>query len=82
VYREIQLALRAIVGTRTLDALLIEKDKVVAELESMVKPRLAGVGLALVAVGIRDHILPGEMKDLLNKVTEAPKAAEANLITR
>ena len=33
-------------------------------------------------MGIRDVILPGEMKDLLNKVTEAKKAAEANLITR
>ena len=27
-------------------------------------------------------ILPGEMKDLMNKVTEAKKAAEANLISR
>ena len=29
-----------------------------------------------------DIILPGEMKDLMNKVTEAKKAAEANLIVR
>jgi regulator of protease activity HflC (stomatin/prohibitin superfamily) len=32
--------------------------------------------------GIRDVILPGDMKDLMNKVTEAKKAAEANLIAR
>jgi len=31
---------------------------------------------------IRDVILPGDMKDLMNKVTEAKKAAEANLIAR
>ena len=31
---------------------------------------------------IRDVILPGEMKVLLNRVTEAKKAAEANLIAR
>ena len=31
---------------------------------------------------IRDVILPGDMKDLMNKVTEAKKAAEANLIVR
>lgn len=34
------------------------------------------------SVGIRDVILPGDMKDLMNKVTEAKKAAEANLIAR
>jgi regulator of protease activity HflC (stomatin/prohibitin superfamily) len=33
-------------------------------------------------LGIRDVILPGEMKELMNKVTEARKAAEAALITR
>ncbi len=40
------------------------------------------LGLEVVKAGIRDLILPGEMKELLNKVTEAKKAAEANLITR
>lgn len=33
-------------------------------------------------VGIRDIILPGDMRDLMNKVTEARKAAEANFIAR
>ena len=35
-----------------------------------------------VSVGVRNVILPGHMKDLMNRVTEAKKAAEANLITR
>ena len=42
----------------------------------------AAIGLEVVTAGIRDLILPGEMKDLFNKVTEAKKAAEANLIAR
>jgi regulator of protease activity HflC (stomatin/prohibitin superfamily) len=40
------------------------------------------LGLEIVSAGIRDVILPGDMKDLMNKVTEARKAAEANLIVR
>jgi regulator of protease activity HflC (stomatin/prohibitin superfamily) len=40
------------------------------------------LGLEIVSAGVRDVILPGEMKDLMNKVTEAKKAAEANLIVR
>ena len=62
--------------------LLDQKDEVADELNETVAPRLKAFGLELVALGIRDVILPGEMKDLLNKVTEAKKAAEANLITR
>ncbi len=82
LYREAQLALRAVVGTRELDALLSDKDAVARELDGVVRSRAAGFGLEVVALGIRDVILPGEMKDLMNKVTEAKKVAEAALITR
>jgi regulator of protease activity HflC (stomatin/prohibitin superfamily) len=82
LYREAQLALRGVVGTRELDALLSDKDAVARELDGIVRARVAGFGLEVVALGIRDVILPGEMKDLMNKVTEAKKAAEAALITR
>jgi regulator of protease activity HflC (stomatin/prohibitin superfamily) len=82
LYRETQLVLRALVGARELDGFLADKDGVVQELEQGLRRRLTALGLQVVTVGIRDVILPGEMKDLLNKVTEARKAAEANLIAR
>ncbi len=82
LYRDAQLALRAIVGSRELDSFLSDKDAVANELTEAVRPRAKALGLELLAMGIRDVILPGEMKDLLNKVTEAKKAAEANLIFR
>jgi len=59
-----------------------DKDAVARELDGVVRSRVAGFGLDVVSLGIRDVILPGEMKDLMNKVTEAKKAAEANLIVR
>jgi regulator of protease activity HflC (stomatin/prohibitin superfamily) len=82
LYRETQLALRALVGARELDSFLADKDGVVEELEQAIRPRVSAIGLEVITVGIRDVILPGEMKDLLNKVMEAKKAAEANLIAR
>jgi regulator of protease activity HflC (stomatin/prohibitin superfamily) len=81
LYREAQLALRAVIGARELDALLVEKDAVSKELEGVLKVRAATFGVDVLALGIRDIILPGEMKNLMNKVTEAKKAAEAALIT-
>lgn len=82
LYREAQLALRAVVGTRELDALLAARDDVVNELKTLLAARVTELGVEVAGCGIRDIILPGEMKELLNKVTEAKKAAEANLITR
>ena len=82
LYREAQLALRAVVGARELDQFLTVKDEVSAELAESVRRRAKEFGLEIVSVGIRDVILPGDMKDLMNKVTEAKKAAEANLIAR
>ena len=61
---------------------LTDKDAVASEFEEAVRRRAGELGLEIVSVGIRDVILPGEMKDLMNKVTEAKKAAEANLIVR
>lgn len=82
LYREAQLALRAVIGTRELDALLADKTVVAGELEAIVRRRAEEIGIRVISLGIRDIILPGEMKALLNKVIEARKASEANLITR
>lgn len=82
LYREAQLALRAVIGTRELDVLLSDKDAVAGELDELLRERVAGFGLEVVSLGLRDLILPGEMRTLMNRVTEARKAAEANLIAR
>jgi regulator of protease activity HflC (stomatin/prohibitin superfamily) len=71
-----------VVGARELDVFLADKDAVAEELEEAARRRAGELGLEVVSVGIRDVILPGDMKDLMNKVTEAKKAAEANLIFR
>ncbi len=82
LYREAQLALRAVIGVRDLDGFLTDKDAVAREVEEQIVGRAGELGLEVVSVGVRDVILPGDMKDLMNKVTEAKKAAEANLIAR
>ena len=82
LYKEIQFGLRAAVGTRTLDALLEDKaaiDRVVAD---RVVERFAEIGISVEGVGVKDIILPGDMKGLLGKVVEAEKAAQANVIRR
>ncbi|MDA1180451.1 MAG: slipin family protein [Planctomycetota bacterium] len=82
IYRETQLAVRAVVGGRELDAFLVDKGIVAEEINQSIRERATELGLEIVSVGIRDIILPGDMKDLMNKVTDAKKVAEANLIVR
>jgi regulator of protease activity HflC (stomatin/prohibitin superfamily) len=82
LYREAQLALRAAVGTRTLDQLLADKESVSGEVKAVLGPRAAEFGVEVQSVGLKDIILPGDMKVILNQVIEAQKKAEADLIRR
>ena len=82
VYKELQFALRAAVGSRTLDELLGDKGVLDREISEVVASRLDGQGMFVKSVGVKDVILPGEMKTILNQVVEAEKRAQANLIQR
>lgn len=82
LYREFQLLLREAVGTRTLDELLNDKDVLNTLIARGMHERVEAYGMHVQSVGVRDIILPGDMKTILNQVVEAEKAAEANLIKR
>jgi regulator of protease activity HflC (stomatin/prohibitin superfamily) len=82
LYRQAQLALREAVGARPLDRLLADKDAVGAEVRQALAARAAEFGVTVRGIGLRDIILPGDMKSILNQVIEAQKQAEANLIRR
>lgn len=82
LYREAQLELRVAVGGRTLEKLLADKDEVGNEIKNRLAARAAAFGVAVSGVGLRDIILPGDMKTILNGVLVAQKQAEANLIRR
>jgi hypothetical protein len=82
LYREAQLALRAAVGAKSLDALLADKESVGSEVRNSLTLRAQELGISVKSVGLRDIVLPGDMKTLLNQVIAATKEAEANLIRR
>jgi len=82
LYKELQFALREAVGARTLDELLGDKGALDREVGDAVRAKVEEHGLAVRSVGVKDVILPGEMKTILNQVVEAEKVAQANLIRR
>jgi len=70
------------VGTRTLDALLEDKGAVDQEVFKDVRDKFAEIGIEVRGIGVKDIILPGDMKDILGKVVAAEKVAQANVIRR
>lgn len=82
LYILIQLALREFIGTLSLDELLDRKESVAAYILDVLKGKASKLGVEVRDCGVRDVILPGEMKDIMNQVLLAQKKAEANVIMR
>lgn len=82
LYRELQFGLRKVVAARTLDELLGDKASLDGDIHAYVRGRVVEFGVELLGVGVKDVILPGEMREILNSVVQAEKSAQANVIRR
>ena len=79
LYREAQFALRRTLGTMTLDRILAEKVDIDP---ASVRAEMGALGVEVSELAMKDVILPGEMRAILNQVVAAEKEAEANVIRR
>lgn len=82
LYRALQLAFRKTLGALTLDQILEKKVTVDAEAADKVRADMAAIGVEVSDIALKDVILPGEMREILNQVVAAQKEAEANVIRR
>ncbi|WP_127534379.1 slipin family protein [Paenibacillus kobensis] len=82
IHIQLQLMLREYVGALKLDELLKRKEDVASFILTRLHEKSEQFGVQFLSVGVKDVILPGEMKEILNTVLLAEKKAQANLITR
>ncbi len=82
LYVAFQLALREYVGTMGFDELLEKKETIAPFVLERVKSDALTLGVKVAGFGIRDIILPGDVKDIMNQVLVAEKKAQANIIMR
>ena len=82
MYLQLQLVLREYVGTLKLDELLKMKQEIADYVLRNMKAKEADYGAAFLFAGVKDIMLPGEIKEILNTVLIAEKKALANVITR
>lgn len=82
LYVSFQLAIREYIGAYSLDELLANKDAIAPLVLEQVKEKAIAMGMQVNGFGIRDIILPGDIREIMNQVLVAEKKAQANVITR
>lgn len=82
LYRALQFAFRKTLGTKSLDDILSNKTIVDAQGAKAVRTEMDAIGIKIGEIAIKDVILPGEMREILNTVVLAEKEAQANVVRR
>ena len=82
IYQKVQFMTRELASSKKLDELLELKNEASKELIDMLKSALADSGLQIEFVWIKDIILPWDMREIMNKVIEAEKKSQINMIQR
>ncbi len=82
LYVAFQLALREYVSTYGFDELLEKKEAIGPFVLEVVQKTAVELGVEVNGFGIRDIILPGDVKEIMNQVLVAEKKAQANIIMR
>jgi len=82
LYSEAQLVARRYVAGLSLDQLLERRGEAATAMREALAPRAREFGVEIAALDVKDVVLPGEMKALLNRVIEAEKQAAASNIMR
>ncbi len=82
VYACVQLAIREFIGKYRLDELLEQKEEISQFIFKRLKKAEKDYCIEFCSAGIKDIILPGEIRDIMNTVLVAERKAQANVITR
>jgi regulator of protease activity HflC (stomatin/prohibitin superfamily) len=82
IYIVLQLILREYVGSLKFDELLAKKQEIGAFVLSRLTEKSGDFGVVFIYAGLKDIILPGDIKEIINTVLIAEKKAQANVITR
>ncbi len=82
IYTMTQLALREYVGKFRFDELLEQKDSIAAFVLEQLRAKQDALFVEFFDAGLKDIILPGEIRDIMNTVLIAEKNAQANVIAR
>ena len=79
LYLELQLALREIIGSADIDAILKSRSEFSKKLMEMTESKAQDLGLRLISVNLKDILFPGKLKEVFAQVVSARKEGLATL---
>ncbi|MDL2297971.1 slipin family protein [Synergistaceae bacterium OttesenSCG-928-D05] len=82
LYVALQMAVRDLTAGMTLDELMEKKERVAGDVLALLKTREEEFYVTFLFAGLKDIILPGEVREIMNTVLIAEKKAQANVIAR
>jgi len=80
IYEDVQLAARRFLASRTLDAILSDRNEISDTVQDAVKESAEGYGVEISRADVKDLVFPGNLREIMNQVLETERRAEAELI--
>ena len=81
IYEDVQLAARRFLATRTLDAILRDRNEISDAVLADVQGSATAFGITVVRADVKDLVFPGNLREIMNEVLETERRAEAELIS-
>lgn len=79
IYSAAQLALRTVISAAPMETLLAQRNAIDAQLLPIVQPLANAIGISVIAVQVKDIILPGDLKRAFAETLKAKQEGQAAL---
>ena len=80
IYEDVQLAARRFLASRSLDAILNDRNEMSDAVLEVVAGAASGYGVRILRAEVKDLTFPGNLREIMNQVLETERRAEAQLI--
>lgn len=80
IYEDVQLAARRFLATQTLDQILRDRNELSDAIRTDVTTSANTYGVEILRADVKDLAFPGNLREIMNRVIETERAAEAKLI--
>ena len=80
IYEDVQLSARRFLAGGTLDDILLDRNEISDAVREEVSESASNYGVEILRADVKDLIFPGDLREIMNRVLETERRAEASLI--